>query len=69
VATFLHVQDHTNVRRWAETIAVRPTVQLGRMANRVRARGYGMHDALIALGCHAKAVPGDGSEVRLVHVK
>jgi hypothetical protein len=39
------------------------------MVNRVRARGYGMHDALIALGCHAKAVPGDGSEVRLVHVK
>jgi hypothetical protein len=39
------------------------------MVNRVRAHGYGMHDALTALGCHAKAVPGDGGEVRLVHVK
>jgi hypothetical protein len=67
VATFLHVLGHTNELRWAETIA--PTVQLGRMVNRVRAHGYGMHDALTALGCHVKAVPGDGGEVRLVHVK
>jgi len=32
---FLGVEDYTNVRRWAETIAARPAVQRGRRVNRI----------------------------------
>jgi GST-like protein len=31
---FLQVQEYTNVRRWADTIAARPAVKRGRMVNR-----------------------------------
>ena len=34
-AEFLHVQEYTNVQRWADTVAARPAVQRGRMVNRV----------------------------------
>ncbi|MCO6418684.1 glutathione-dependent disulfide-bond oxidoreductase [Siccirubricoccus sp. KC 17139] len=34
-ATFLSVQDYTHVQRWADQILARPTVQRGRMVNRV----------------------------------
>ncbi len=34
-ATFLQVQDYTNVIRWADAIAARPAVQRGRKVNRV----------------------------------
>ncbi|RDE07508.1 glutathione-dependent disulfide-bond oxidoreductase [Sphingomonas aracearum] len=34
-ATFLSVQEYTNVRRWAEQVAARPAVQRGRMVNRL----------------------------------
>ena len=33
-ATFLQVQDYTNVQRWADMIGERPAVQRGRMVNR-----------------------------------
>jgi GSH-dependent disulfide-bond oxidoreductase len=33
---FLSVQDYKNVQRWADTILQRPTVQRGRMVNRVQ---------------------------------
>ena len=32
---FLQVQDYVHVQRWAEELAQRPTVQRGRMVNRV----------------------------------
>jgi GST-like protein len=34
-ATFLQVEEYTNVRRWTDAIAARPAVQRGRMVNRV----------------------------------
>lgn len=34
-ATFLQVQDYTNVVRWADEIAARPAVKRGRMVNRI----------------------------------
>ncbi|WP_149540897.1 glutathione-dependent disulfide-bond oxidoreductase [Siccirubricoccus phaeus] len=34
-ATFLSAQDYTHVQRWADRILARPTVQRGRMVNRV----------------------------------
>jgi GST-like protein len=34
-AEFLQVQEYKNVQRWADTIGGRPTVQRGRMVNRV----------------------------------
>jgi GST-like protein len=33
---FLAVQDYTNVQRWADVIAKRPSVQRGRMVNRLQ---------------------------------
>jgi GSH-dependent disulfide-bond oxidoreductase len=34
-AEFLHVQEYTNVQRWADAIGERPAVQRGRMVNRI----------------------------------
>ncbi len=34
-ATFLQVQDYTNLQRWVGQIAARPAVQRGRMVNRI----------------------------------